>query len=71
MWQATPPDGRLLFLRRSEAGWLASCLASRAEAPSAEEAIRKAVGAPLDGRLDTLEAWIADHVAELEGAGDG
>ena len=66
MWQAYTPDGRLLILRRSASGCLATCLSSRAESPTAEEAIRGALGAPLDGRVEALEAWIADHVAELD-----
>jgi hypothetical protein len=71
MWQAYTPDQRLLILRRTEAGWLATCLSNRAERPTAEAAIREAVGAPLDGRVEALEAWIADHVAELGAAGEG
>ena len=67
MWQSTTPDGRLLVLRRSGDGWLATCLSNRAESLTAEGAIRQAIGAPLDGRLEALEAWIADHVAELAG----
>jgi len=70
MWQSTTPDGRFLVLRRTAGGWLATCLSNRAESPSAGEAIRQAIGAPLDGRTEVLEAWIADHVAELPAAGE-
>jgi hypothetical protein len=54
----------------TEDGWLATCLSNRAESPTAEGAIRQAIGAPLDGRIEALEAWIADHVAELDAAGE-
>jgi hypothetical protein len=71
IWQAYTADGRLLILRRTESsGWLAICLSKRAESPTAMAAIRRALGAPLDGRVEALEAWIADHVAELDSAGE-
>jgi hypothetical protein len=70
MWQTTTPDGRTLILRRTEEGWLATCLATRAEGATAEEAIRGAVGSDLNGNDAELERWIADHVAELDAAAD-
>ncbi len=51
-------------------GWLATCLSSRGESPNAEEAVRQAVGAPLDGRVEELEDWLADLVASLAAAGE-
>ncbi len=70
MWQSYTPDGRLLILRRSGDGWLATSLSRRGESESAEQAIREALGAPLDGNSEALEAWIVEHVAALEAAGE-
>lgn len=69
MWQDYLPDGRPLVLRRTDSGWVASCLANRIEAPTAEEAIRGAVEAPISGTQEELDEWIAAHVAELEAVG--
>lgn len=66
MWDTYTPDGRLLVLRRAEDGWIATCLSSRAEAPTAEEAIRGAVGVENPSGDVELEAWIKEHVAALE-----
>jgi hypothetical protein len=68
MWYDQLPDGRPLVLRRTDSGWLATCLSRRAEAGTAEEAIREAAGAPVDGTRAELDEWIAEHVAELEAA---
>jgi pyruvoyl-dependent arginine decarboxylase (PvlArgDC) len=68
MWDTYTPDGRLLVLRKTDEGWLATCLSNRAEAPTADEAIRGAVGAGTPADDPELEAWIAEHVAALESA---
>ena len=48
MWETYTPDGRLLVLRRTDTGWLATCLAARAEAarPSRRSGRRSASAAP-------------------------
>ncbi len=71
MWEAYTPDKRLLVIRRTAGGWLATCLSARVEAPTAEEAIRGAIGAPAPPEGEqaadpVLETWIAEHVAALE-----
>ena len=66
MWQTYTPDNKLLVLRRTDAGWLATCLAARAESASAEVAIRDALGVTKPSGDEELEAWIAAHVAALE-----
>ena len=71
MWEAYTPDKRLLVIRRTGEGWLATCLSARVEAATAEEAIRGAIGAPAPAAGEQpgdseLEAWIAEHVAALE-----
>jgi hypothetical protein len=68
MWDTYTPDGRLLVLRRAEDGWIATCLSRRAEAPTAEEAIREAIGVESPPGDAELEAWIAEHAAALESA---
>jgi hypothetical protein len=68
MWETYTPDGRLLVLRRSPGGWLATCLSTRAEAPRVEDAIRAAIGVANPSGDEELERWIAAHVAELEQA---
>ncbi len=70
MWQTYTPDNRLLVLRRTDDGWLATCLATRAESPSAEAAIREAIGVSNPSGDEELEAWIAQHLAALETEGD-
>ncbi len=66
MWQTYTPDDRLLVLRRTGSGWLATCLSARAESESAEGAIREAIGAGTPSGDEELEAWIAEHVKALE-----
>lgn len=66
MWQTYTPDNRLLVLRRTDTGWLATCLAARTESESAEGAIRGALGVGGPSGDDELETWIADHVAALD-----
>ena len=69
MWKTYAPDGRSLLIRRNEDGWVATCGATRVEAPTAAEAIRGALGtgaAALGGEGGSLEAWIAEHAAQLE-----
>ncbi len=66
MWQTYTPDNKLLVLRRTDTGWLATCLATRAESANAEEAIREALGVEQPSGDEELEAWIAAHVAALE-----
>jgi hypothetical protein len=66
MWQTYTPDNKLLVLRRTEEGWLATCLSARAEAAGAEEAIREVLGVRKPSGDEELEAWIAAHVAALE-----
>jgi hypothetical protein len=69
MWDTYTPDGRLLVVRRGEGGsWIATCLSTRAEAASAEAAIREAIGVENPSGDEQLEAWIAGHVAELDKA---
>ncbi len=68
MWQTFTPDGLVLALRRTGAGWVASCLAQRAEAPTAEEAIRLVLRVENPSGDEKLEAWIRAHVAELDAA---
>ncbi|HEX4519688.1 MAG TPA: hypothetical protein VH063_08930 [Gaiellaceae bacterium] len=69
MWQTYTPDDKLLVLRRTDAGWLATCLAARAEAENAEDAIREALGVDNPSGDAELETWIAEHVAALEAEG--
>ena len=66
MWQTYTPDGMILTLRREEDGWLATFLQRRVEAPTAEEAIRGALGVESPSGDPKLEEWIAEHVAALE-----
>ena len=66
MWQTYTPDGRLLLLRRNVDGWHATCLARSAEATTAEEAIREAIGVGTPADDPELEQWVVDHVAELD-----
>ena len=40
MWQTYTPDGSVLALRLQDGLWIATCLGARAEAATAEEAIR-------------------------------
>ena len=68
MWETYTPDGRLLVLRRTATGWLATCLATRAEAAGLEQAIRAAIGVGSPSGDEELESWLAAHVAELEQA---
>jgi hypothetical protein len=65
MWQTYTPDDKLLVLRRTDSGWLATCLATRAEAESVEDAIREALGVGNPSGDEELESWIAEHVAAL------
>ena len=66
MWDTYTPDGRLLVLRRTDDGWIATCVTNRAEAPTAEEAIRGAIGVESPSGDEELESWIQEHVAALE-----
>ena len=66
MWDTYTPDGRLLVLRRAENGWIATCLSRRAEAATAEEAIREAIGVDSPSGDAELEEWIRAHVAALD-----
>jgi pyruvoyl-dependent arginine decarboxylase (PvlArgDC) len=66
MWQTYTPDNELLVLRRTDSGWLATCLSARAESASAEAAIREAIGVGKPSGDEELEAWIAEHVSALE-----
>jgi hypothetical protein len=66
MWQTYTPDNKLLVVRRTDTGWLATCLAKRAESASAEAAIREVLGVEQPSGDEELEAWIAAHVAALE-----
>lgn len=68
MWQTSTPDGRGLVLRRTETGWLATCLGNRVESDSAAEAIRQAVGPDSKSTEAELDDWIGRLVDEL-GAG--
>jgi hypothetical protein len=68
MWDTNTPDGRLLVLRRTGNGWLATCLSNRVEAATADEAIRGAIGAGSPAEDPELEAWIAAHAADLDSA---
>jgi hypothetical protein len=68
MWDTYTPDGRLLVLRRADDGWIATCLSRRGEAPTAEEAIREALGVESPSENAELEAWIKEHAAALESA---
>jgi hypothetical protein len=64
MWQTYTPDNRLLLVQQTASGWLATCGPNRVESPDAAAAIRGAIVG--DGTADeSLEAWIADHVAQL------
>jgi hypothetical protein len=65
VWHTYLPDGRSLILRRLEGLWVATCGPKRAEAADPAEAIRGAVAGP-DGVDEPLEAWIAEHAAELD-----
>ena len=69
MWDTYTPDGRLLVLRKSADGWIATCLSNRAEAPTVEEAIRQAVGAQKPAGDPELEAWIQEHAVALDSSG--
>jgi hypothetical protein len=67
MWSTDMPDGRFLTLRKTEDGWLATCLSNRSEAPTAEQAIREAAGGRLLDRPEAeFDEWVASLVAELE-----
>jgi hypothetical protein len=66
MWDTYTPDGRLLVLRRTDEGWIATCLSRRAEAATAEEAIRGAIAVESPSGDAELEEWITAHVAALE-----
>jgi hypothetical protein len=66
MWQTYTPDGSVLVLRLEERVWIATCLGARAEAGSAEEAIREVLRVDKPSGDEVLERWIADHVAELD-----
>ncbi len=68
MWDTYTPDGRLLVLRRTDEGWIATCLSRRGEAPSAEEAIREAIGVENPSGDAELEQWIKEHVDALDSA---
>jgi hypothetical protein len=68
MWDTYTPDGRLLVLRRTDEGWIATCLSRRGEAASAEEAIREAIGVENPSGDAELEQWIKEHVDALDSA---
>ncbi|HEY4347936.1 MAG TPA: hypothetical protein VGM80_10125 [Gaiellaceae bacterium] len=68
MWQTYTPDGRVIAIRKTESGWLATCLANRVESASAEQAIREAIGEPLEGTREELDRWIVEHAVDLEAA---
>jgi len=68
MWDTYTPDGQLLVLRRTDEGWIATCLSRRGEAASAEEAIREAIGVESPSGDAELEQWIREHVDALESA---
>jgi hypothetical protein len=70
MWQTYTPDNKLLVLRRTDSGWLATCLSARVESASAEVAIREAIGVGDPSGDEELEAWIAEHVPALQAEPD-
>ena len=71
MWQTYTPDYQVFVLRRTDDGWLATCLRrTRAESQRAEAAIREAIGVSNPSGDEELEAWIAQHLAALETEGD-
>jgi hypothetical protein len=66
MWQTYTLDGSVLALRYEDDLWVATCLAQRVEAATAEEAIRGVLGVEKPSGDEALERWIADHVTALE-----
>jgi len=69
VWHTYAPDGRSLMIRKTESGWLATCGPNSGESDRAADAIRAALaGSPpeVGKTAETLDAWIAEHAAELE-----
>ncbi len=59
MWQTYTPDGSVLALRLQDGLWIATCLGARADAATAEEAIRGALRVEKPSGDDRLEQWIS------------
>jgi hypothetical protein len=68
-WRTYTPDGRVLTVRDSDAGWIAECEGNEATRDSLVQAIRDAVVGPALPlhRDETLDAWIRETAAHIVG----
>jgi hypothetical protein len=68
-WRTYTPDGRVLTVRRTEAGWAAACEGTEAERISLVEAIRDVIvgGALPLRRESTLDLWIEETATHIVG----
>jgi hypothetical protein len=68
-WRTYTPDGRMLEVEFTAGEWTAHCGGVSAVGASALEAISEAVGSEessIGAAEPTLDAWVAEHAAQLE-----
>jgi hypothetical protein len=73
-WRTYTPDGRTLDVDYEDGTWVASCEDGQGSGKTAAEAISRSLGeamTPIGTSARTLDEWVVQQAALLEGELDG